>query len=1194
MSEIQSSEQLCPSCQYRQSAEYSYCGHCGQQLKKQCGQCQQLLPWHFHFCGFCGASFGQAEPTSGLTPPLTHTAPEQQEASLSVPLEEPVPAASSSQLPLAHPRTARSKSNIAQSAVARVSERRQVAVLFCDLCGFTAMSEKLDPEEVSNIIQPLFQQCNAAINKYGGVVEKFIGDAIMALFGVPYANEDDAERAAMAALELRTLIQAYGQELYDAHGFRVNMRIGLNVGTVVAGSVEAVEGKNYQVMGDAINTAARMEQNARPGHILVTEEMYHQIQDSFDLVPDQPIQAKGKAEPLQAYELLGIRRLRQRERGRQGQEVPMVNRDEEMQALKRLAQNCFQNRQTQSVLISGISGLGKTRLARELFAQLQEEHPEIRLLEGNGTSYSQDFTYFTLQNLLRSVLDIDETASTVQAVEKIQTLLDRIQIPNSKLTAHLLEYVLYPHLEIPQLRFIAPQRLQTQIFKAVRDVLRALAKNQALVILIDDLQWCDELSLQCLQTLQELSELPLFLCFTCRQEASHSPQTPLSWTEHIHLEPLPTHHCKELMARILECPEGTPPHLAALEQQILKRAAGNPYYIEEVLINLFDEELLIRDAQSWNLTCELKDLPLPGSIQRLLISRFDRLESSQRHILQTLSVLARPTELSLLEELLQIPAVELQPELELLIQQGFVVRSLDHQGKQVYGFAQALSAEVVYNTLLRRRKHQLHQQIGELLEQRNAGHLHQALDLLAYHFAHTDDLTRATRYLLVAAEQASRLNNNLLALEHYNQVLEILPQMEADTLVGVDLYQQQWKLAEQVRLQVARQRCELLLLTSAYDEVMESVDALLKEELPPVERARLLYCRGRVLEKRSEFEASREVYQEAQSLLAGQGQLREEARLWNAIGWVFRWTNDYDAAMEACESALKLLQREPDMEQLAYAHNVLSVVHYYRHDWEKSREHSRHSMKIQKQIHDLWGLANSLSNLGNVHVMTNRWSEAIAVFKESLEIRNQLGDLEGQATSCNNLGHALQEIEDHAEAERYIERALSLYTHLGHAVGMAISRCSLGTVYFRQHKTPEASEMLNLGIEAMEAKSMEAMLPEVYNHRIELHLQDDNVERALQFLERDQEKIEEHGDPIQKGRLQRLWGDYHYRKQNWEQASEFLQSALQALQSTGHRHECLALYQLLARLHRAQDSEQAQYWEEEAQSLKPVEIHVPG
>jgi len=1079
------------------------------------------------------------------------------------------------------------------SAVARVSERRLVAVLFCDVCGFTAMSEKLDPEEVSNIIQPLFQQCNAAIAKYGGIVEKFIGDAIMALFGVPYVHEDDAERAALAALDMRTIIQEFGAALEKKTGFSVNMRIGLNVGMVVAGTIDAIEGgggKNYQVLGDSINTAARMEQNAVPGNILVTEEMYHLIKDSFELRKGKLIEAKGKKEPLQAYDLIGIRQLRQRSRGVGTQETPLIGREEPLERLKTKVDAHLQTPEPVFLTLKGESGLGKTRLALELHRLLQLEHPKLLFLQGNATSYSRKFAYFMLQTLVRSLLQVDETVPHAEVHDGIEKFMLTHKIANAAMNSSLLEYLLYPHLEIPKLKLMTPDRLQQQLFRAVNDVLKQVARQHTLFFLIDDLQWCDTLSLQWLQQFQTLvvqQKIPVIITSTSRGDGEPPQAAELNWHQSEPLLPLSEPHCLMVINSILgrDSRSELPKPLQALGAAILERAAGNPYYLEEVLKNLLDDGLLVLNEDQWKLTCPIRELPLPNSVQRLITSRFDRLPDPQRQLLQTLSVAGTSIAFELIQHLVQSPTLE--AELEALIQSGFVRLNACQHGKE-YIFNQALTQEVIYNTMVNRRKRAIHQQIGEKLEQMHMSDPSQVLDLLAFHFARTPEVPKAVRYLNLSAEQAARLYANDQAMDQYSQILELLTELDANTLIGVDLHNRQWLKVNRLYNHVVQKQCEMLLLSGAYDDVLTQVEAAFSRELNPVEKARFLYCRGRVLEKRSEFAEARKEFEAAYEALSDSSEPKEQARLLNAMGWVSRWLNEYDAALDFCRQALVLLEQHPDMEQLAYAHNVMGVVCFYQHQWEDSLEHYQQSLNIQVQIQDIWGHANSLSNLGNVYFMTNRWEEAIEAFRKSLTLRQQLGDLEGIATSCNNLGHAFQELGDYEEAEKYIQEALDSYRQLKHTIGEAVAQCNLGTVALRQQNHPLALEHFNAGIAVLEARKMQAMLAEVYNHRIQIQLEQPDLAAARQCLDENGPSIQTHGDPLQKGRLERLLGLYALKQNDWPEAETRFQTALELLQALDNPVECRLLYQNMTELYRAQGSDQAEYWSQMEQSLPAI------
>ncbi len=1186
---------ICQTCHFEQNAQYNYCGHCGQSVWQQCSRCKQSLPPEFKFCGFCGDGLHSHH----------HQQPPQvqiQAKAVAKKAVEVLPKALQ-ETDIVTPPVDAPQATVPHSAVARVSERRQVAVLFCDICGFTALSESLDPEEVSNIIQPLFQQCNAIIGKYEGVVEKFIGDAIMALFGVPFAHEDDPERAALAALEMRELIQNFGKELEKEHGRSINMRMGLHLGTVVAGSVEALEGRNYQVMGDVINTAARMEQNAKPGHILVTEDMFRLLQESFELQTDTLIQAKGKVKPLQAYELLGVRRLQQARRGWAEQSEVWVGRQQELANLIQLAETRLQTQSGTLIQLRGESGIGKTRLAQELYFRLKETQPDLHRIQACSTSYSSNFPYFMLQGLIRSLLDEEENSSHFELHGHLSDFLEGLKLPNTEMVLNLLESLLFPHLEFPQLKLIPPERLQKQIFRAVADVLNRLSRQRPLFIQIDDLQWCDPLSLMWLIAFQEnLPHQPFqgVICLTQRTEESRIGQAgisahPIQTHCDLDLSPLPSAECQALFCKILGLTPNIPlpDELQALGQAILNRATGKPYYIEEVLKNLLEDQILQKQAGKWHLTCSLQDLPLPNSIQRLIMARFDRLEAHQRQLLQTISAMGAPVSQNLLEILFNDTSQA--ADLLSLHQAGLLRHEIGAYGPE-YSFFQALTQEVIYNTMVKRRRRVLHKRIGETIERISSADPYPMLDLLAYHYSRSEETLKAIKYLYLSAARASRLFANTQALEAYSHILEILAPLERNCLIAIDLQSKEWRRPAQLEHEILQKKAEILFRTGAYDRLMALVEKHLSPELPLLEQARLMYWQGRGLEKRSEFVNARESFNAALKLVENQTDPREQARFWNACGWVNRWLGEYETALQACKTALKLLETQPDMEQIAYAHNVMGVVHYYRHDWEASLEHYRQGLEIQEQIQDLWGHANSLSNMGNVYFMTNRWQDAVGVFRESLKIREQLSDLEGISTSCNNLGHACLELGKLDPAEKYLIRAHALFEQLKQTVGAAVAQCNLGLVAMRRQQWQAALALLEPGILALENQNMQVLLPELYNYRSEIYLELGDFKAAENLEATQAAVIEQHGDPIQKGRKARLKGLYFLFTGQPEAAQAPFKEALTLLQPTGHQGECRALYENLISLHQTLGLSEVSYWQEALKDLiaaeKSLQPHV--
>lgn len=1086
----------CPGCGFIQEQHFTHCGQCSAALQQQCQYCLQFSPIHFQKCGYCGTPHPKSQT---IAPPT--------QASVAPPNRNTGPLTTS-------------------TAIARMSERRKAAILFCDICGFTAMSEKLDPEEVSQIIEPLFRRCNQAINRYEGVIEKFIGDALMAVFGTPIAHEDDAERAALAALEIQQIIQDFSAENEARTGIEINMRIGLNLGDIVVGSVEAATGRHYQILGDAINVAARMEQNAEPGQILVTEELHHQLKENFELQFYRAIQAKGKAQPLPSYKLLGLRHLRPRRRGNSRQ-TPFVGRQAELQQLKAWGLQILEQGRPDSLVLHGVSGIGKTRLAEELYQQLKQTQANLRWLQTHSTSYSQHVNYLLLQNLVRQILDIEINQDLLRSQDKIYRFLKEHQLTEIELSEEILTSLLFPQHELPALQFVPPEHLKQQLFDTVLLLLKHQAQQQPLFICLDDLQWCDSLSLEWLNLLQTQSEtFPVLLCLIAR-----TPDSLQGYGQQLELGPLAQADCQQVLLHMLE--EDVFPHnLNDLVIHLLQRSQGNVYYLEEGLRHLLAAGQLYKGEGQWQLGADWQTLSLPDSLQSLVLSRVDHLSDELRELLQLLSVTGNQTPVILLdaffqelstlpsETLLFLKAFDIQ-QVEELSSLGFIQTHTGPRGMAA-SFQQALTQEVIYNALTNRRKQALHHQIGLTLETLYRSDLSQATELLAYHFERSPDALKAVFYLCQAAQQAARFFANQQAIVYYQQALEQLDKIAADQLIPLDYQKQHWLKTPQLRTRIIQWQSEILLLQGAYEAIFAKVNPHLQLTLAPEDRARMLYCKGRALEKHNQYQQARELYLEARGLLDNQPDRQAQARIWNAIGWSSHWLRDYEQAEQACQLALGLLNTHPDMEQIAYAHNVLGVVAFHQHRWEDALQHYQQVLSIHNQIQNLWGQANVLSNLGMTLVKLHHWQQALEVFSESLRLRKQLGDREGTAISLNNLGHIQREQGNLQEAQATLEQAITLYRQLQNPLGLAISRCNLGTVKKLQGQFAEALELLETGIPVLENLQMGQMLPELYLSRIEAYLSSDKSESAKNYLHANQETIQQYGDPLELKLLSKL------------------------------------------------------------------------
>lgn len=1073
----------CRRCAYLQPDFFLYCGQCGESAAKACSACQRRNPQGFVYCGFCGHAFDGASP--GVQPEHGSAAPPTLKPELGPELSAVDSASEATTL---------------RSAVARMTELRQVVIIFCDLCGFTAMSEKLEPEDVANVINPLFQQLSNCLLKYGGTIEKFIGDAIMALFGVPISHEDDAERALLAALEMRQIIERYCSQMKQERHLDLNMRIGLNMGNIVAGSVIDENGKaNYTVLGDAINVAARLEQNARPGHVLVAEGLYQLTQEHFDFSGKRSLKAKGKSENLIAYELQGVKKHAQRQRGGT-RAMPFVGRKKEWEILKPLVAHSSQHR-FQSFAVMGEAGLGKSRLIHELCEFWQTDH-RGRVIIASSPSYSREFSYFLLKSLLKNILNLDEQASLETIKMQMRLCLGELQLENAQLLNEAMEYLLLQDVH-NALHFLDAEYRQARLFQSLSELVHALARQKPLILFLDDLQWADRSSLEWIVYFKQYissQNLDCRLCIaaTWRDEKELGfLATLLDWEQVLELQPLDEEEAETLFCHLLNLSH-RPPELALLFESVLNKAAGNPYFLEEVYKVLIREQFLALNEGQWLLSEDISQLPLPESLQSLTISYFDRLPLSHRQILQIAAVMGVSFSRLALQELSGLSANRFDVIVYDLIQWEYF-----YEDQSQLCFSKSLVQEILYQTQLKSHKQKWHEKIALYLESSlKSSELYDNLETLAHHYQHTAQREKALRYLYLSAQKAKSLFSNVLAQELLSQCLIWLIAEPSDTTIYcLDLNSENWVSNTQFVTQIKQELIDLAWLQGHYEQAHTLLDALLDEVSKAELQAALYHRKGRVYEKQSLWEPAMEMYLKGQDLLLEYPNSRTKVQLWNGSAWVAYRMGNYEEAKQFARMALELMQEEPYMRELAYAQNVLGVVHYHEKELDTALDYYQKSLEIQEQVSDIWGKGNTLSNMGSVYVMRNAWKEAIDLFQQSLELRTMSGDLDGQAVSCNNLGHIYQEIGAFDKAHLYIQRALHIYLSVGNKFGYTVAYCNLGLVESKLLQWESAELHLQTGLKLIHELKLTQILPEVQQGQIELYLMQRRTQDAEDILQ---------------------------------------------------------------------------------------------
>ena len=728
---------ICPNCSTENPDDARFCMSCGHSLEAPCPNCGTELPPNAKFCFNCGF-----EIEAGAT---------SDEAG----------------------KSAQQVTNEIAEAVTRHSktsgERRTITMLFCDVTGSTAAAEQLDPEAWTSVMREAFDAFIAPVERYEGTVARLLGDAILAYFGAPTAHEDDPERAVLAALDILDASNTMAGKVRTEHGIEFGVRIGINTGLVVVGDVGSDLFGEYAALGDAANVAARMEHTAEPNTIRVAEATHRLVEPVFDFDVVGDIEVKGKSDPITAFQVVGVKQRRGRQRGIEGLESPMVGREPERAAALAAFEDLEAGR-GRILSIQGEAGLGKSRLSAELQSQVGDA---VRWLEGRSFSYDVATPYGPFIDVLTKCFELDGVAPAdryARIQDKVAESLGDDSGHHAVYLASLLgvdvegdDVDLLQYLELPVLR--------QRTFAAVASYFAGLAAAQPTVLVLEDLHWADPTSIELTQALFPLTDrVPLMLLVQFRPRRDEP-----SWQIHeaaardfahrytaIDLRPLDADASNELIANLLKV-EGLTDSVRTL---ILNKAEGNPFFVEEVIRSLLDAGIIVAEDDRFVATADIDSFAVPDTLAAVLTTRLDALPPEERKVVQAAAVIGREFSLDMLEALSDV-GVDLDSVLRDLLRREIVVDQ-SGAGERTYFFKHALTRDTAYETLLQGVRSDLHRLVGKLIEERHPDRVIE----LAYHFSEAGEPSLAFPYLLAAGDVELHAFAAPAAIAQYQNALD--------------------------------------------------------------------------------------------------------------------------------------------------------------------------------------------------------------------------------------------------------------------------------------------------------------------------------------------------------------------------------------------------------------------------------------
>jgi class 3 adenylate cyclase/tetratricopeptide (TPR) repeat protein len=671
---------------------------------------------------------------------------------------------------------------ILTSRSALEGERKQVTVLFADLKGSMELLADRDPEEARQLLDPVLERMMAAVHRYEGTVNQIMGDGIMALFGAPIAHEDHAVRACYAALAMQAALRHYAEEVRRAHGITVQIRVGFHSGDVVVRAIGNDLHMDYSAVGLTTSLAARMEQLAPPGSILLTAATLRLVEGLVQVTPLGPVPVKGVAEPVEVFELVGASTLRGRFQGRvAGGLRRFVGRETERAALGQALERAGAGH-GQVVAVVGEAGVGKSRLVYECVQA--HDLQGWRVLESAAVSYGKAMPYFPIIDLLRRYTHIEERddAQTIRGkvTAQVLTLDDTLQETIPALVS-LLDAL--PE-DSPFHTLDPPQRRQRTLDACTRLLLRA-SQEQPLLLICEDLHWSDTTTQTLLDTLVEsLSTVRLLLLITYRPEYQHGWGSTPSYT-HVRLDPLPPGSAEALLQGLL----GDDPSLAPLPRLLIARTEGNPFFLEESVQALAETGVLVGAPGAYHLAQALPTIQVPATVQALLAARIDQLPSEEKRLLQTAAVIGTEVPLPLLQAMADLPEATLHSGLARLQAAEFLYETRLFPEPE-YTFKHALTHEVAYGSLLLERRRGLHARLVEALEALTPERGAEQVERLAHHAVRGEVWDKAVTYCQQAGARAhdrAAFREAVGSFEQALQALAYLPESGDTRVLAIEL-----------------------------------------------------------------------------------------------------------------------------------------------------------------------------------------------------------------------------------------------------------------------------------------------------------------------------------------------------------------------------------------------------------------------
>jgi len=930
---------------------------CGTPLERRCPSCGTVAPGEARYCMTCGTAIDAPAPA--------------------VPSPLPTPEAPASAPP--------------SGPALMPDERRRVTVLFADLSGYTAAAERMDPEAVKSMIDRCLRRLGQEITAVGGTIDKYIGDNIMAIFGAPVTHEDDAERAVRAGLAMQEAMP----EINAGMQASFELRVGVNTGEVMAGKV----GDSYTVMGDAVNVASRLQAAGRPGSVTVGEQTYLATRDAVEYTPLEPLELKGKTEPVPAWEATSVvDRPRRRVAAR---ESPLIGREDELGLLTSLFERVVREQRPHLVTVIGEAGVGKSRLTQEFTLAVEHSPEPATVRVGRCLAYGAGIVYWALGEVIRAECAITDEDRSDVAWAKLFSTTDELlsarpdeQEESSERRAAMIARLL--GIETPpgvELIEGEPERMREAYFSAIRSFVEAMTRRGPIVLVFEDIHWADSGMLDLIEYVAQWVRGPMLLLCLARDELLDRRR---GWgggrlnASTVVLEPLDHNDTAALVSALLAEIEGG----SVLGTAVAERSGGNPFFVEEMVRRLSEE-------RSSDVSL------LPDSVQAVLAARLDSLDAFERQLVQQAAVVGRTFWLGALNEVARREGRELAPALASLQEKDILVPSGGAQlaGERELAFKHVLIRDVAYGTLPKAVRCRRHLEVAEFIENRVGDRADEFVTLMAEHYERAAMLgeevgldpaelesiqRRAVSVLEAAGDAAASVFSNHEAFERYEAARSLRCITQAGVLA---------RIAEKqgdVALRLGRAAVAIELWEPALEHHLE------RRALAP---AGDLHRRiGSAFWHRGETRKAIEHYQQGINLLKEEPPHLELVALYEDAATVYMHAGDNMLAIYAAEKALRLAEQLGETRAAARAHGIFGRIFGRIGDVARARENLERSVELAREADPAESIRALLTLGSHLEIAEADYVRAGESYSEALSMAQRLGDAPSQVELQAALG----------------------------------------------------------------------------------------------------------------------------------------------------------------------------------------------